>query len=84
MVYDAAHGQILMFGGLGSGYLSDTWVWDGTGWTQLSPASAPPARSDASLAFDVQHARVVLMGGTNASGTLKDTWYWDGSNWTPR
>ena len=31
MAYDAAHGQVVMFGGFTGGtVLNDTWIWDGT------------------------------------------------------
>ena len=36
MVFDAARGQIVLFGGYDpSGPFNDTWVWDGTNWTQM-------------------------------------------------
>jgi hypothetical protein len=35
MAYDAARGQVVLFGGVGySGTLNDTWVWDGTNWVE--------------------------------------------------
>jgi hypothetical protein len=36
MAYDSAHGQVVLFGGLGADntVLSDTWTWDGSNWTQ--------------------------------------------------
>ena len=36
MAYDAGHGQTVLFGGGDStgDFLGDTWVWDGTTWTQ--------------------------------------------------
>lgn len=87
MVYDAAHGQVVLFGGTtnGSGaaqYSNETWTWDGTDWTKQSPTTLPPGRYDTSLAYDEARQAVVLFGGTNASATLSDTWTWDGSNWT--
>jgi Galactose oxidase, central domain len=34
LTYDSAHGQVVLFGGSGvSGFLCDTWVWDGTNRT---------------------------------------------------
>ncbi len=45
MTYDAATGTVLLFGGRVNGtVLSDTWSWDGTTWTQLTPATSPAAR----------------------------------------
>lgn len=53
-------------------------------WTQLSPATSPPARADHCMAFDRGRGVVVLHGGTNPSGTIQvyDTWEWDGTTWT--
>jgi len=43
MAYDAAHQQVVMFGGFhGSQLLSDTWVWNGTNWTQKFPQRLLP------------------------------------------
>jgi hypothetical protein len=36
LAYDAAHGTVVLFGGFGSGYLGDTWVWNGTKWQLAS------------------------------------------------
>ena len=47
MAYDAATGQLVLFGGFDQQHgadLNDTWTWNGTTWTQLSPATSPPAR----------------------------------------
>jgi pyruvate/2-oxoacid:ferredoxin oxidoreductase beta subunit len=53
MAYDAARGQVVLFGGLGSsGRLNDTWVWDGTNWVQKFPGNAPPARYGHAMAYD--------------------------------
>jgi hypothetical protein len=90
IAYDAAHGQVVLFGGmgLGTGYLNDTWVWDGSNWTQKKPAVSPPARYLHSMAYDAAHGQVVLYGGWDSSGRedgpLNDTWVWDGSNWTKK
>jgi hypothetical protein len=93
MAYDPADGDVILFGGLvigGTGLrtLGDTWSWDGAGWTQLDPASSPPALSDALLGYDPATRRLVLTGGNTqgASNGLEETdatWTWDGSTWTP-
>ena len=81
MVYDQAHGEIVLFGGWnGGGFLSDTWVWRNGQWTRLFPATSPGARDHAQLAYDSQRGRVVLYGGY-ANGNYADTWEWDGNNW---
>lgn len=87
MVYDSAHGQVVLFGGHSNNTgndFSDTWVWDGTNWTQASPQNSPPARQFPSMAFDSTHGQVVMFGGFASAGStiLGDTWTWDGKNWT--
>ena len=88
LAYDAAHGQVVLFGGGGEpggvccGYFNDTWVWDGTNWTQEFPADSPSARATFGMAYDAAQGQVVLFGGGVGGGLLNDTWVWDGTNWT--
>src|ERR1051325_6059622 len=43
MAYDPMTGKTTMFGGFdGSSYLNDTWIFDGTNWTQVTTPIAPP------------------------------------------
>jgi cysteine-rich repeat protein len=85
MVYDAARGRTLLFGGNQAGsLLADQWTWDGTRWTDVTPAIAPPRRTDFALAYDQERQRVVLFGGRSDSGRLGDVWEWDGSTWLNR
>jgi len=81
MAYDSAHRKVVLFGGSdsSSSSLGDTWVWDGTNWTQNFPATSPPARAFHSMAYDAARGQVVLFGGccTSASGgDFNDTWVW--------
>jgi hypothetical protein len=90
MAYDAAHGQLLLFGGIcGSGptpvgpALGDTWSWDGTNWKQLHPANSPSPRPQALMAYSpVLHGVVLFGGGGDLNNLYSDTWGWDGSTWT--
>ena len=84
MAYDAATGQIVLFGGdVNSTQLGDTWTFNGTTWTQLSPAKSPSARSDAMMAYDAATGQVVLFGGmTSNFESLNDTWTFNGTTWT--
>jgi hypothetical protein len=49
MAYDSGHSKVVLFGGAGSTVmdlnLGDTWVWDGSTWTQESPQTSPPAEN---------------------------------------
>jgi len=87
MAYDAARGQVVLFGGYDAGLdveLNDTWVWDGTNWTQKSPANSPSPRSSHAMAYDAARGQVVLFGGWGRYGPLNDTWVWDGTTWTQK
>jgi hypothetical protein len=79
MDFDAASGQLVLFGGAGSGVLlGDTWVWNGTDWTQQFPGPfhTPPAREFSSMAFDAATGQLVLFGGAGSAVLLGDTWVW--------
>jgi hypothetical protein len=62
--------------------LDDTWIWDGSTWTQQSPATSPSARYESTMAS--LDTVTVLFGGNPAGGgsQLADTWEWDGTDWT--
>ncbi|MEZ4368727.1 MAG: hypothetical protein R2939_20990 [Kofleriaceae bacterium] len=85
----AARDELILFGGLalttGNPPLADTWRWDGTSWTQATPATSPPARFEHGLADDVARGRLVLFGGRSSFTQLRgDTWEWDGDDWVVR
>ncbi len=83
MAYDAANRLIVLFGGGDVNRRSlnnDTWVWDGSQWTQKFPSTSPPIRGYHTLAYDALRRQVVLFGGASSS-PLNDTWVWDGNNW---
>ncbi len=75
LVYDGAHGDVVLFGGNG---MADTWTWDGTAWTQQPTTVAPPPGSTTSVAagaYDLVRQRFVVF-------TQNQTWEWDGITWT--
>jgi hypothetical protein len=88
MVYDAARGALLLFGGVSNGkHVAQTWIWKAGAWTELHPANSPPARADAGAAYDAARGKVVLFGGCCAGegfapNPFADTWSWNGTNWT--
>lgn len=81
-------GSLLLFGGAldGGTFLRDTWVWDGTDWTQVDD-SGPSARSEAALAADPSRGLDILFGGDRPAapmpGAGSETWTWDGTFWSP-
>ena len=47
-------------------------------WTKQAPATSPPARDLASMAYDAATSDIVLFGGNKKHGKLGDTWTWGG------
>lgn len=90
ITFDPATGGILLFGGLDAAdtHLNDTWLFDGSTWTPLSPVGAlPSTRRQHHLVTRLDYNDVLLFGGQDAtlSGSAKwrvDTWRWDGAAWT--
>ena len=86
LVYDAARGHSVLFGGaVGLELAGDTWAWDGQAWTQLSSAGPPP-RFPGAMAYDPVSQRVLLYGGhapqpDGSAADLGDLWAWDGQAW---
>ena len=58
-------------------------------WERKTPATNPPPRDSAALAYDSDRHVSVLFGGENVQQppltitALADTWEWDGTNWAP-
>lgn len=90
VAYDAAHGEIVLFGGLdrSNNALGDTWIWNGTAWIEKFPARSPSPRTSPLMAYDAAQGQVVLFGGTEVlpkgNVSVNDTWVWNGSNWTQK
>jgi len=89
MTYDAARQQTVLFGGspvdVSLPLMNDTWVWDGSNWTQKFPTTVPAPRAFASMIFDPLRSQAVLFGGRigvfqNYQAT-NETWLWDGTTW---
>jgi hypothetical protein len=82
VVYDSAHGYVLLFGGLsGSGRMSDTWTYNGLTWQQLPGVGGPtffpaPSYDTLAAAFDSARGVTVLTNGWDFS-----TWEFNGTTW---
>jgi hypothetical protein len=83
LAYDPTRHQIIAFGGMPywDWGTDQTWAWDGTSWTDISPAGSPGKRHYHSMATDYVRNRIVMFGGRNPNA-LSDTWEWDGAHWT--
>ena len=85
MAYDAGHGLAVLFGGSRTGTpLADTWVFDGTSWTNPATTGSPPARSGAAMVYDSILGKVVMFGGQGSLAALNDTWEYNAATatWT--
>jgi hypothetical protein len=90
MAYDSTHSQTVLFGGTGNGkiqqglfpYLNDTWLWNGSNWTEATPKAVPSARASHAMAYASGLGQLVMFGGViNGNvGLARDTWVWNGSN----
>lgn len=80
--YDPDTGGLILFGG-SNGYqgsdLADTWQWDGSNWTALSPASSAPARAAATMDY-VPAAHGLVLFGSDHGAT--DTWLYANGTWS--
>ena len=86
LAFDPDRDVFVLFGGqTRQGSSDETWTWNGTRWTLMSPAHRPPARRSAAMAYDPPLHVVLLYGGLvpdKAEGVESaDTWAWDGADW---
>ncbi|HYR23246.1 MAG TPA: hypothetical protein VEP30_10040, partial [Chthoniobacterales bacterium] len=95
--YDALHKNIVLFSGAlpqSTNFFvtvpdaDDTWTFDGSSWTQQSPANKPEPREGGGMVWDTARQRIILFGGYSDQEPLykdafrQDAWTWDGSNWS--
>ncbi|MCR9247472.1 MAG: hypothetical protein NXI31_20770 [bacterium] len=85
MAFDSARGVVVLFGGYDPNAIPvldrDTWEYDGTDWTQITPTTQPPQLETRAMAFDSMRGLCVLLGRPVGGGPLQ-TWEYDGTNWT--
>jgi hypothetical protein len=79
MTYDPQLQQLLLFGGATSygphGHVvNSTWAWNGITWIRLHQSVSPPARAQASMAYDASTKSMVLFGGSGNHHNHSDTW----------
>jgi hypothetical protein len=76
MIYDSGLQAPLLFGGateIVGTQKNDTWIWNGTDWTQLNTTAPPSPRFGGAFAYHEGQASAVLFGG-NGNIFLGDTW----------
>ncbi|HZY91250.1 MAG TPA: PKD domain-containing protein [Thermoplasmata archaeon] len=89
LVYDPAYKGLILFGGreYSASYLSvanDTWLFNSTGWHQLTTTVAPSERTPYSaMIYDSSDGYVVLFGGNYGNSyRIADTWTFSNGTWT--
>ncbi len=85
MVYDAASGYDVLFGGENGAQVDgDTWnLSTAHGWNEISSSSSVTARADPSFAYDSSSSEAVLYGGCEGltGCPAGDTWVFSGGSW---
>ncbi len=88
LAYDDELALTLLYGGAQIGItrvrLGDTWIWDGTDWTEIVAVTGPPSRREGpSMVYDGTNGYALLFGGQGVGGTgtgdtFDETWIFDG------
>jgi hypothetical protein len=71
MAFDPDLNEVILFAGY---LLNDTWIWDGSNWTQVFPSTVPPDRYSFGMNYDSATHAVVLFGGFSSGDIRPDTW----------
>jgi hypothetical protein len=86
-VYQVHNGRPLVTGGLcgGSGFVDDTFEWDGTTWTKITPVrgGSTSREVDAAMAYDTAAQVTVRFGGHNSITAVPDaqTYVYRNNRW---
>lgn len=87
MTYDENLKKSVLFGGYITDYIDQTWLWDGTAWTEIT-RDLPPQRILASMWYDPHLKRTVIFGGQGRASSqdrvtrFNDMWSFDGTRWS--
>ena len=69
--YDTALGRVVLFGGIGSVAMNDTWYWQNGTWTQAAPFGTLPApRWAAPMDYDPVSKALLLFGATDTAENM--------------
>lgn len=82
LAWSTPNNATLLFGGQDSAGqpLGETWLWDGTNWTQQTTVPSPTNRAYPAMAPDPSGG-LLLFGGIGLA-VNQDQWHWDGLTWT--
>lgn len=86
--YDLTRQQAVLFGGMQAGpfgtqVLSDTWVFDGSDWSQVNTGTTPPGRYSTDATWSSLAQGVVVFGGSYYTTTRYSAamHVFDGTDW---
>lgn len=93
MFWDPIKQRMTIFGGIGRRNdddkiqrYGDMWTFNGTSWTEVTPAALPPIRYGATVEWDPsrgsQGAAVMFGGKSEDEIYLNEEWEWNGTTWT--
>ena len=85
MAYDASLNRVVLFGGCDEStqtIYGDTWVYNGTNWTDVTPASSPSPRFRGTMVYDIDRSRTVYYGGFDGAARLEEVLEFAGGQWT--
>jgi hypothetical protein len=75
MAYDAESDRVVLFGSLdgANGCSNETWCYDfnANSWTNMTPATSPPAMTSCQMAYDSESDLIILFGDPG------NTWTYD-------
>jgi len=88
MAFDGTANRLILHGGLepsSGGLLDETWSYNGTAWTQLTPSSSMAGRWGHRMVRDTLRNRLVTFGGRSpgVNTPANDTFFWSGTGWLP-
>ncbi|MCI4339658.1 MAG: hypothetical protein L3J73_00090, partial [Thermoplasmata archaeon] len=88
LTYDPADGGLLLFGGItgasASNCLTDTWMFNGTRWAQLTPTTTPGC-TNSGLVYDANLGHPLLLAaahGGNLASEANVSWEYTGGTWS--
>jgi hypothetical protein len=82
LAYDRVRDRVVLFGGLATTWVGDTWELEADGWRRCA-VGGPSARHSHAMVYDERRKRIVLFGGYGGTW-FDDTWEYDGRSWRTR
>lgn len=76
-VYDPSGDRLVVFGGVTTTYVNDTWALSLDGdpvWTELQAGPRPNPRAQMAVAYDAARDRMLVFGGYEATANTNDLW----------